>query len=209
MQHLIDHLMAAYTPTSIIVYGSYANGTQDPSSDFDALIMAERQEPYHDTSVVEGVQLDVFVYPAAHFDGDYDCNDFVQIFDGRILLDQDGRGRALQQRVLTYLAELPRKSEDEIRADMDWCLKMLERCKRGDAEGLFRWHWLLTESLEIFFEAVEEPYFGPKKALKWMQSHAPEDYACYTRVLSDFSLDSLEAWIGQIVKRTNGRGEKA
>lgn len=32
MQRLIRHLTAMYAPTSIIVYGSYANGTQDRSS---------------------------------------------------------------------------------------------------------------------------------------------------------------------------------
>lgn len=51
---------------------------------------------------------------------------------------------------------------------------MFERAKRGDCEGLFRWHWVLIDSLEIFFDIMHHPYFGPKKTLKWMEEKHPE-----------------------------------
>ena len=34
------------------------------------------------------------------------------------------------------------------------CKKMLLRTLRSDAEGLYRWHWVLIDSLEIFCDAV-------------------------------------------------------
>ena len=64
-----------------MIYRSYANGTNDLNSDFDSLVISYDHEQFHDTSFVNGIQLDVFVYPASHCDGNYDCNDFVQIFD--------------------------------------------------------------------------------------------------------------------------------
>ena len=58
---------------------------------------------------------------------------------------------------------------------------MFERAKRGDCEGLFRWHWVLIDSLEIFFDIMHHPYFGPKKTLKWMEEKHPESFDCYRK----------------------------
>jgi len=85
LEQILHYIRHKYDPISIILYGSYANETNDLNSDFDALVISAEHEPYHDTSFVDGVQLDVFVYPASCFAGDYDCEDFIQIFDGRIV----------------------------------------------------------------------------------------------------------------------------
>ena len=83
MERMIEYIQKKYDPHTMILYGSYADGTNDLNSDFDALVIASNHEYFHDTSFVDGVQLDVFVYPSAYFEGDYSCADFVQIFDGR------------------------------------------------------------------------------------------------------------------------------
>mgnify|MGYP002508368365 CR=1 FL=1 len=46
---------------SVIAYGSYADGSHNADSDFDALVITESHEVFHDVSFVEGIQLDVFV----------------------------------------------------------------------------------------------------------------------------------------------------
>jgi hypothetical protein len=80
---------------------------------------------------------------------------------------------------------------------------MLARVKRYDAEGMFRWHWVLIDSLEIFCDVMHYPYWGPKKSLKWMEENHPTAFACYQMALADFSMDSLENWIAYI-KDANG-----
>ena len=192
MEPIIEYIKQRYKPLSIILYGSYANGTNNLYSDFDALVISDDCEQFHDTSTVNGVQLDVFVYPASYFCEDYDCNDFVQIFDGRIIMDSDGRGEALQTSVLAYLQSNPQKSKAEISASVDWCTKMLARAKRCDTEGTFRWHWVLIDSLEIFCNVMHHPYLGPKKSLKWMEDNHPSAFSCYQRALVDFNMESLE-----------------
>lgn len=104
---IIRYLQNKYAPLSIILYGSYADGTNNLNSDFDALVIAPDHEPFHDTSVVDGIPLDVFVYPPAYFAGDYDCEDFIQIHDGRILKDSGGIGKSLQAKVQAYLQSRP------------------------------------------------------------------------------------------------------
>ena len=150
MNHIIEYIKQKYDPCSIILYGSYADGTNNLNSDFDALVLSYDHKRFHDTSFVNGVQLDLFVYPVSYFDEAYDCNDFIQIFDGRIIMDSNDRGKALQAKVLSYLQDQPQKPREEIAAGVDWCGKMLARARRNDAEGLFRWHWVLTDSLEIY-----------------------------------------------------------
>lgn len=200
MEQIIEYIKQTYSPLSIILYGSYANRTNNQNSDFDALVISRNHEQFHDTSFVGGIQLDVFVYPASYFDRGYDCNDFIQIFDGKIVVDSDHRGEKLQSNVLSYLQSRPRKSKAEIDASVDWCSKMLARTKRNDAEGKFRWHWVLIDSLEIFCDVMGYPYWGPKKSLKWMGENYPAAFACYKAALEDFSLETLENWITYIAK---------
>ena len=201
MEQIMEYIKREYDPLSIILYGSYANGTNNLNSDFDALVISGDHEQYHDTSFVNGIQLDVFVYPASYFDGEYDCNDFVQIFDGKIIADREEKGKTLQARVMSYLQNRPRKTKAEIQANIDWCVKMFERVKRWDAEGMFRWHWVLIDSLEIFCDVVQHPYFGPKKALKWMEENHPAAFALYKNALTEFRLESLEKWISYLKNR--------
>lgn len=205
MEKIIAYIQQTYNPLSIILYGSYASGTNNLNSDFDSLVISCDHEQFHDTSFVNGIQLDVFVYPASYFDGSFDCNEFIQIFDGKILVDHDERGKTLQTKVRSYLQNRPQKSKAELDASVDWCVKMLARVRRYDAEGMFRWHWVLIDSLEIFCDIMHHPYLGPKKSLKWMEENHPSAFACYKKALEDFSMDSLANWIAYI-KNANGAG---
>ena len=198
LEQILEYLQEQYDPRSIILYGSYANGTNNLNSDFDALVISSDHAQFHDTSFVDGIPLDVFVYPASYFEGEYACEDFVQIFDGRIITDHNEIGKMLQAKVRAYLQNRPVKTDAEIQANIDWCVKMLMRAKRSDCEGMFRWHWVLVDSLEIFCDMMQQPYLGPKKALKWMEETQPEAFACYRRALQTFCMDDLAEWIGYL-----------
>ena len=191
---IMEYLTTTYQPESVLVYGSFADGSANANSDFDALVIAGDRER-HDASIVDGTVLDLFVYPAETFRTDYDPADFVQIFDGTILLDRNGTAAQLQKRVLDYLAQLPKKSDEENLQALDWCEKMLARTQRGDAEGDFRWHWLLVDSLEIYFDLRQQPYYGPKKALRTMARTDPEAFALYSKALKFPDREALSAWV--------------
>ena len=203
LEQILQYIQETYAPLSIILYGSYSDGTNNLNSDFDALVITSDHAQFHDTSIVNGIPLDVFVYPQKYFDVEYACEDFVQIHDGRIFTDSNGIGKALQEKVQAYLRNRAVKSSAEIRASVDWCIKMLERAKRGDCEGMFRWHWVLTDSLEIFCDIMQHPYFGPKKTLKWMEETQPKSFDCYNRALHALRMECLEEWITHI-KYLNG-----
>lgn len=195
MDQIMEYIKLHYSPLSVIVYGSYADGSNNQNSDFDALVISANHKEFHDTSFVDGIQLDVFVYPTSCFNGDFDCDNFVQLFDGKILLDTDGLGAMVKNRVLSFIDSRSRKSREEILSQIAWCRKMFLRTKRGDTEGMFRWHWVLIDSLEIFCDTVDHAYFGPKKTLRWMEAAYPEGFAHYKKALYQLDRNSLDAWI--------------
>lgn len=202
MEQIMKYIQQKYSPVSVILYGSYANGTNNLNSDFDALVISSDHEQYHDTSFINDIQLDVFVYPVSYFNKNYNCEDFIQIYDGRIITDSDHIGKNIQAHVQTYVQNRPYKTDAEIQTSIDWCIKMFERVKRNDAEGMFRWHWLLTDSLEIFCDIKHYPYWGPKKSLKWMSENHPIAYSKYEKALSNLNIDNLENWITYIKTHT-------
>ena len=102
---IIDYLEKTYQPESIIVYGSFADGSANLNSDFDALIIAGK-EKLHDSSFVDGVVLDVFVYPPDQFLSEYDPAEFAQVWDGKIILDKNGMGERLKKNVLDYIERI-------------------------------------------------------------------------------------------------------
>lgn len=194
MESILNYLYGKYAPHALILYGSYADGTAGEGSDFDALILAEG-EAKHDVNVVDGTQLDVWVYPVEYFVEDASLEEAVTILDGIVLHDPEGLGAALTARVQAYWAAKPGKTAEENAASLAWCRKMLTRTERADAEGFFRWHWLLVDSLEIACDLLHQPYRGPKKALRFLAENHPRVYAVYHQALTNLSQEALRAWI--------------
>lgn len=198
MEKIIEYIKQYYEPLSIIIYGSYSDGSKNEHSDFDALVISKSHKKYHDVSFVDGIQLDVFIYPYTYFDYEINCEEFIQIFDGKIIMDTNEYGKSLKNLVLEYINNVPCKSRKEIESQIEWCNKMLLRTKRNDEEGMFRWHWMLVDSLEIFYDAMNCHYWGPKKSLKWMKKQHPEAFECYTNALFNFNSITLENWINYL-----------
>ena len=193
-EQIINYLIETYEPNAIILYGSFADGSANKNSDFDALVITDHIRK-HDTSIICDTVLDVFLYQMETFQSDYDPKDFIQVFDGKIIFDKDGIAEKLKQRVLDYIEHTPSKTDEEIRQEIDWCEKMLFRTIRGDAEGFYRWHWLLCDSLEIYSDIKHLFYHGPKKALRQMEQYDKGAFDLYSRALKDLERDHLSEWI--------------
>ena len=85
LEQISQYIKRNYNPISIILYGSYADGTNNLNSDF------------------------------------------VQIFDGKIIVDSNERGKALQMKVISHIQNRPQKSKAEIDAiSLFWSEKDIE-----------------------------------------------------------------------------------
>lgn len=194
---IIDYLKKTYQPDAIIIYGSFADGSANENSDFDALVIADH-EKMHDSSVIDDIILDVFVYPTDMFQSEYDLEEFVQVWDGIIVFDKNGIADRLQKRVLSFIEHTPQKTADEIQQEIAWCEKMVLRTMRGDAEGYYRWHWVLFDSLEIYCDVKGLHYYGPKKALRRMEQTDEEAFQIYSRALKVFERKCLSDWVSYL-----------
>ena len=203
-EKIVGYLKKTYQPDAVIVYGSFADGSANLNSDFDALIIAGKEKA-HDSSIVDGVVLDVFVYPAETFSADYDSEEFVQVWDGKIVLDEHGIAGQLKAKVLDYIEHLPKKTVTEVAQEVEWCEKMLLRTMREDVEGYYRWHWVLCDSLEIYFDIKGLHYYEPKKMLRLMEKSDAEAFGLYAKALREFDRESLSAWIDYLKSMVNIR----
>lgn len=198
MKKIIAYLTEKYHPSGIVVYGSYASGTNNLGSDFDALLIYDGAEQLHDHSIVDAVELDVYVYPQSAFAGEYDIDSFLQIWDGQILTDRTGVLHALQAEANEYIRSHSRVRSAEREKSLAWCEKMLKRTERGDMEGLYRLHWLLVDSLQIYCDLRSQYFFGPKKALQRMTQTDPVSAELYLSALKDPTRENLSAWIDHL-----------
>lgn len=196
-EKIIQYLIDKYSPSVLISYGSFADGSANAGSDYDALLVYDGRE-CHDGSVIDGTPLDVFCYPAESFSGDYDPEKYLGVFDGKILIDTDSLGQSIKDRVRGFIDSMPKKDTDELRHEIEWCRKMLIRSGRGDAEGFFRWHWVLIDSLEIYFDIIGKRYYGPKKSLRRLCETDGVEFALYEAAMREFTRDTLEKWIAYL-----------
>lgn len=60
---------------------------------------------------------------------------------------------------------------------------MYRRALKGDIEGDFRYHWLLVDSLEMYFNIKGIWFLGPKKSLSWLYENERDTYILFHNAL--------------------------
>lgn len=201
MEQILEYLRKTYHPQTMILYGSYADGSENAGSDFDAFILSDCPCQIHDVTIVNGIQMDVFVYPV---DMEFLPEELIRLYHGKIVIDQMGKGRQLMDSVKTYIDNYPARNKEDIRKDLVWCEKMVERTLRGDAEGFFRWHWVLCDSLQFYSDIRCNFYFGPKKTLRSMEQNDPQAFEIYSRAISGMDRESLVNWVNYLKNQMEG-----
>ncbi|CAN7349012.1 nucleotidyltransferase domain-containing protein [Acidovorax sp. LjRoot66] len=158
---------------TVLLYGSRANGSEDQDSDCDIAAFAPREDTARDTRVVDGVFLDVFIYPESVL-LQQPATEFLKLRQSVVLVQRAQQAdRFLQGLQALFAQGPPALPADEARARRSWAWKMVARMERGDAEGHYRRAWLLTSLLEDYFALRGLWYEGPKKALQWLGEHDP------------------------------------
>lgn len=196
---VLDYLKRTYRPHTILAYGSFTSGTNTAESDFDVLLITDRGETTHDSSVIDGILLDAFVYTTQDYEAKSNPTEFLQAYGGRILLDEQGLAQALLETLADYVAThavIEASAKQHLR---DWCEKMLTRARKADPEGMLRWHWLIYDSLEIYCNLRDQFYFGPKKTMQAIRERSPEAYAKLERALYQLEFSALEDWIACVL----------
>lgn len=169
---LCERMKADYAAHTILLYGSMADGSANADSDLDLAAFAPVDPLIRVAELRDGVFIDAFVYPEAVLEHPED--EHLRFRGSRILLQQAGSAESLLQLLEEkYQAGPDPLPVDEVAVRRTWARKMLVRIQRGDAEGNYRRHWLLTALLEDYFLLRGLWFEGPKKALAWLSAHDP------------------------------------
>ena len=202
MKDIIEYLKREYNPLSSLLYGSYADGTNDESSDFDCMIIVPEKDKNHDGNVIGGVQLDCFIFTEEQVKSE-DIDAFLTAYDGNILLD-NGIGADLKRRVREYVAEHTVIPDDEKELISSWIKKMIHRMEKNDDEGNMRAVSFMSESLVDYFFLRDMFYFGSKKAIRYVKEQDDEGYALFHEAVTVKSNQAIIKWAEYVIN-TKGR----
>lgn len=194
----VNYLKETYNPISIIVYGSYALGTNDESSDFDCMVIVDSKEVSNDTSVVNGVQLDCYIYTRDEIEN-LDIDNFVTLFNPIIVLDNNSVGQKLVDRVQGYIKDNSKSTNEQKQFLKDWVSKQIRRIQKGDAESDFRAIALLNESLSIYCDMRDVFYFGSKQTIKYIEAKDVEGYSLLFKALKSRKNKEIIDWANYCV----------
>ncbi len=180
MADLVRHLADELGFHTAILYGSHARNDWDAASDIDVVVFRDNAEPSHAARRWRDVFLDRFVYPT----GAEATPEWLRLHGGRVLFQHDDEG----DRVLSAVAELhkvgpPLLNPDAAQTRRLWLEKMLARAAKGDIEGDFCCHWLLSAQLEDYCALRERWYLGPKQALLALKRESLDDLAVLATAL--------------------------
>lgn len=182
LDRIVRELADDHAAHTILLYGSRADGSAGPDSDYDIAAFGPIAEPFRIARPASGGYLDVFVYPQAQLTSESD--EFLKLRGSRVLrqrgVEADDLLRALDAKHARGPDPL---SADEIAARRVWAHKMLDRMQRGDAEGDYRRAWLLYTLLEDYFHLRGLWCEGPKKSLRWLSQFDADTHRAFVSAL--------------------------
>ena len=183
---------------TILLYGSRANGSEGPDSDYDIAAFAPRADEVRDTRVIGGEFLDVFLYPDSMLT--QPSPDHLKLRQCVVLLQRGQQADDFLAGLHALFHQGPEPlPRDEIDARKAWAWKMAQRIDRDDIEGNYRRVWLLTSLLEDYFALRGRWFEGPKKSLQWLQVNDTPTHEAFAAALRP---GASTAVIRQAVART-------
>jgi RimJ/RimL family protein N-acetyltransferase len=195
---LADDLMRRHGAHTVLLYGSHADGSATPTSDYDLAAFAPVPRKLWDARVVDGRYLDAFIHPDSVLDAPGE--DHLQLRGSLVLAQRGDQATQFLARLDALFSAGPaRKPDDELQGTRVWCWKMLDRLARGDLEGHYRRHWLLMALLEDYFLLRGQWYLGPKKSLRLLQQADPAAYTAFEAALKpDADAAALRTMVQQV-----------
>ena len=195
---VIAYLIKTHNPRAIIITGSYADGTYNANSDFDCwLIGRDENRVRHDTSIVNGVELQAEIYPM-HYFMNMPMRQIEFFIDVVIAYDPEGAAKQFMDHVQDCLAHDPCMPPEIKGQRMAYFEKMLRRAAVQDFHGDLRGHLMLFQTMEAWCDFSDRVYLGTKKTLRLMEQADPESAAIYRRAMRTFDIADIQAWISRL-----------
>ncbi len=199
LKRICEALVLAQRAHTILLYGSRADGSAGPDSDYDIAAFGPIDMPLRDARVLDGAFLDIFVYPEAVLH--QPAEDYLRLRGSTIILQRESEAENFLNALEKIFRSGPEPlAADELEARKVWVQKMLVRMQRGDAQGHYRRVWLLAALLEDYFHYRRLWYQGPKKSLHWLKEFdAPAHHAFTLALAPNANKEAIYSLAQQVV----------
>lgn len=199
LDRVSQELVERFGVHTILLYGSRADGSAGPDSDYDIAAFGPIAASLRVARQDAGVYLDIFVYPDALLLKP--SEEYLKLRGSNVLMQHDAQADAFLRGLDQIFRAGPVPlAADEIAARRVWARKMIARIERADPEGNYRRAWLLQTILEDYFHLRGLWYEGPKKALRWLAQAEPLAYQAFCAALEPgASNDSIASLVGLVV----------
>lgn len=195
-EKLIAYIVEKYQCHTLILYGSYSRGDFDEESDVDLLGFTSLDIEIQDKSVFEGKVLDLWIYNDRKLK---EVDQFLHVRRGKILLSENSKAQVFLTDVNELFNRGPKPQTLEAKLNtIHWLEKMQLRSLKGDLEGHYRLHWLLTDLLPIYFELVDQNYLGSKESFAWLKVNDSETYTLFEQAYTDPKADHVVSIIHRL-----------
>lgn len=201
MEQILEYLKNTYHPISILLYGSYADGTNEQTSDFDCMLIVSKKDKPHDDAIINGIRLDCFLFTEEELQSE-DMDPFLPAYHSAILLD-NGVGADLKRRVHEYVEKNTHTPEEEKKFLSSWIQKTILRISKNDDEGNMRAISFLAESLPDYYALRDLFYFGSKKAIRYLKEKDAQGYSFFHHAVTSRSNDAIIKWAQYIIDPQN------
>lgn len=196
--HIKDTVQQHFPHHTMILYGSWARAQATKESDVDLFCIGDNGEYHQRTLYKDERLLDAW---CTSVDAMPDPKDLLHLSSGIVLYQRNDEGTKLMSAINKALEQppppMPIWKQETYR---QWTQKMLRRSRRNDPEGDFRRHWLLFDSLSLWFSLRQIHYPGPKAAVHWLQRNEPITHKAFCQAMTPgASLEDIEAWITKVI----------
>ena len=166
------------------MYGSYARGDFNSSSDIDVAIFGpsytEATPPKN--IFFKGKRLDLWLYRLS--DLKEPNSNFFKLTNSKILFDKYSQAEGFLNSLNELMKEGPKSiTEAEIRHLYYWLESMITRIEEDTVDALYRRHLLLIELFESYFSINDLWFLGPKNSEAWLKINDQEVYCLLKKAM--------------------------
>lgn len=172
-----------YDAETVLLYGSFSQGTNTPSSDIDMLVFAKVSEKCHESAQIAGHALDAWIYPHEWSD-DVDLS--IHILPFISLKDRLNLSKKIEDRIVEERRKRAESlTQGELMQTAAWIEKMLQRSDSNSVESNYRYNWLLNDFPELYCNFRGIYYEGPVKTIRRIREDHPELYGLLEELLGN------------------------
>lgn len=200
---IVRHIQETYGAHTVILYGSRAQGTATPKSDYDIILLREAGTLREDMrDLFKGAYLDL------HFFSDEaviatDLTGCLSIAEGAAVLSQkDNLGERLIQNV-KKIYEGGFFTSDQIKQDVIDEIKMNLSKIDSTTVGYYYQNLVLSDLLEHYFTLRNIFYIGSRESFEWLKKNDLTTYNLFEKAVKPgASIESTKELVDRVIAGT-------